>query len=113
MGFEQATLKVEKVQEFETLKEAIQRAVGSERVEQFLKRVQGKGLRVRDVEPVITEGVFEKVDEFLKKSGNTAKGLYQSLPVLDQAQVREFYLSKVEEVSPELRSRFQKIYRYY
>jgi hypothetical protein len=113
MAFEQATIKVEKVQEFETLKEAINRAFASDKVEQFLKRIQGKGLRVRDLEPVIAEGVFESVDGFLKKSGATAKRLYQSLPVSDQAQLREYYLSKVEEASPELRTKFQKIYRYY
>jgi len=32
--------------------------------------------------------------------------LYSSLPVSDQAQVREFYLSKIEEVDPALRRSF-------
>ena len=30
-----------------------------------------------------------------------------------QAQIREFYLSRVEEVDPKLRTRFQKLFRYY
>ena len=43
----------------------------------------------------------------------SAQGLYGTLPLSDQAQIREFYLSKLEEVSAELRTKFQKIYRYY
>jgi len=39
--------------------------------------------------------------------------LYQSLPVSDQAQMREFYLSKLETVDPSLRHRFKKLYQYY
>ena len=31
----------------------------------------------------------------------------------EQAQLRELYLTRVEEVEPELRTRFQQLYRYY
>jgi hypothetical protein len=43
----------------------------------------------------------------------TARSLYGSLPVSDQAQMREFYLSKIEEVDPALRAKFHKLYQYY
>jgi len=112
-GFEQATIKIEKVREFEELKAAIVRVFAPEKVEKFLKKVQGAGLRIRHVEPILEKCLIEQVDEVLKKSGKTSKGLYQLLPLTDQAQMREYYLSKMEEVSPELRSKFQKIYRYY
>jgi hypothetical protein len=35
------------------------------------------------------------------------------LTLTDQAQMKEFYLSKIEEVGPDLRAKFQKIYQYY
>jgi hypothetical protein len=43
----------------------------------------------------------------------SAKDLYSALTLTDQAQMKEFYLSKIEEVGPELRARFQKLYQYY
>jgi len=42
-----------------------------------------------------------------------AQSLYQPLTISDQAQLREFYLSKVEEVEPRLPTKFQQLYRYY
>jgi hypothetical protein len=112
-GFEQATIKIEDEQKFGELKDSITRVFSPEKVEKFLKKVQSAGLRIRHVEPILQKGLIEQADETLKKSGKTGIGLYQSLPMTDQAQMREFYLSKMEEVSPELRSKYQKIYRYY
>ena len=37
---------------------------------------------------------------------------YGSLTNGDQGQIREFYLASLEQVSPELRSRFFKLYAY-
>jgi hypothetical protein len=113
VGFRQATIKVEREKEFEELKGAIVRAFEQERVEKFLKRVHSAGCRVRNLEPILANGILEKSDDGLAKSGTAAQKLYQSLTVSDQAQMREFYLSKVEEVAPELRAKYQKIYRYY
>jgi hypothetical protein len=42
-----------------------------------------------------------------------AQQLYQGLPVSDQAQMREFYLSKLEGVDIALRHKFKKLYQYY
>ena len=111
VGFQQAAIRVEKEKEFEELKGAINRAFGSARVEKFLKRVRKSGSRIRDLEALLARGVFEKVDETLAKLG--AQNLYQALTVSDRAQIREFYLSRVEEVGPELRTKFQQLYRYY
>ena len=111
MGFEQAAIRIEKEKEFEELKGAINRALDPERVEKFLKRVRRSGARIRDLEAILARGVFEKVDGTLAKLG--AQKLYQALTVSDQAQMREFYLSRVEEVEPGLRTKFQQLYRYY
>ncbi len=113
VGFQQAAIKIEREKEFEELKSAIVRAFATEKVEKFLKRVHGAGCRVRDLEPILRNGILEKSDDALAKSGTTAQKLYESLTVSDQAQMREFYLSKVEEIAPELRAKYQKIYRYY
>ena len=37
--------------------------------------------------------------------------LYRSLTLTDQAQRKEFYLSRIEEVAPELRAKFHKLYQ--
>ncbi len=41
------------------------------------------------------------------------KQLYEALTVSDQAQMREFYLTTLEEVDLPLREKFSKLYRYY
>ena len=45
--------------------------------------------------------------------GKDAAGIYQGLPVSDQALTRERYLQKVEAVPLELRQRYLKVYAYY
>jgi hypothetical protein len=113
MSFQQAAVKVEREAEFEELKGALRRAFSPEKVEQFLKQVRSGGLRVRDLDGLLAKRVFEKLDETWAKSGNSGQSLYQALTPADQGQIREFYLSQVEEVKPELRTKFQKLYRYY
>jgi hypothetical protein len=113
MVFEQAAIKVEKQKEFGELKGAIERAFQPERVERFLKKLQGRGLRVRDLDAVLKRRLLEQVDETLAGSGQRAEGVYQSLTLSDQAQMREFYLCRIEDVSQALRHKFQKTFRYY
>ena len=113
MGFEQAAIKVEREQEFRELKSAIERVFQPETVERFLKQAQALNVRVRDWEKLAAYGVLERVDEVLAKSGKTSQGFYSALSLSDQAQIREFYLSKVEEVDSALRTKYQKLYRYY
>ncbi len=107
MGFEQAAIKVEKTQEFARLQAAVEQAFQSERAERFLKQLECKGIRVRDFEAILAQRVLD---------GDTAlhaQQLYQALAVSDQAQMREFYLSKLETVEQALRHKFKKLYQYY
>ncbi len=108
MAFEQAAIKVENAREFAALQGAIEQAFLPEKVERFLKQLERKGIRVRDLDAVLAKRVLE---EFA--AGLNAKQLYEALPVSDQAQVREFYLSKLETVEESLRHRFKKLYQYY
>jgi hypothetical protein len=112
MAFEQATIKVENEKEFAELKRAIVVAFAPETVEKFLKRVASAGIRVRDFELVLAKAVFEQMQGALA-NGRSAQALYSSLTMTDQGQMKEFYLSKLEEVDPELRAKFHKIYQYY
>jgi len=112
VAFEQATIKVEKEQEFGELKSAIVRAFSPESVQKYLKRVASAGIRVRDFDLLLAKGIFEQVEGALAK-GLRAQDLYSVLTLSDKAQIKEFYLSKVEEVGTEVRAKFHKIYQYY
>ena len=113
MAFEQAAIKVQKEKEFAALKAAINRVFADEVVEKYLKRVASAGIRIRDFDLLLARGVFEQVDETLASSERGAKNLYDALALTDQAQIKEFYLFKLEEVSAELRAKFHKLYQYY
>ena len=113
VGFEQATIKIENEATFGELKASIDRALAAATVEMFLKRLKSKGIRIRDFDSVLGKQVIEAVDSSLQQAGKTAKSLYGGLTVSDQAQMREFYLSKLETIAVELRHKFKKLYQYY
>jgi hypothetical protein len=114
MAFEQATIKVEKQQEFAKLRAAVEQAFLPEKVERFLKQLDRKGIRVREFDGVLSARVLEAaVGGSAAKSDLSAWQLYQALPLSDQAQVREFYLSRLETVDMALRHKFKKLYQYY
>jgi hypothetical protein len=107
VAFEQAAIKVEKTQEYSRLQARIEQAFAPARVEQFLKQMDRKGIRIRDFDGLIAKRVLD-ADE-----PQNSQQLYQSLTLSDQALMREFYLSKIEEVDSALRHKFKKLYQYY
>jgi len=112
-GFEQAKIKIEKDAEFESLKAAIERVLGGALVDKYFSKLSGKGVRVREFEKILEQKLIDRVDPELGRSGRAAKALYEALTVTDKGQMREFYLTRVEQVEPEIRQKYQKIYRYY
>jgi hypothetical protein len=112
-GFEQAGIKIEKHAEFAALRQSIERLLSAALIEKFFKKIQKSDIRIREFEAVLSKRLMEQADENLAKSGQSAQALYDALTMTDKAQMREFYLTKIEEVNPEVRARFQKIYRYY
>src|SRR5580698_4040229 len=100
VAFEQATIKVEKPQEFAKLQAAVEQAFLPENAERFLKQLDRNGVRVRDFDGVLAKRALE--DAAKAKDVNAAQ-LYQALPLSDQAQIREFYLSKLEAIDIALR----------
>ena len=113
MGFEQATIKIEKQQEFAKLQAAVEQAFLPQNAERFLRQLDRKGIRVRDFDSILSARVLEEVAGSSASSELSAWQLYQALPVSDQAQMREFYLSKLETVDTALRHKFKKLYQYY
>jgi hypothetical protein len=107
--FEQAAIKVQKEREVAELQSAVQQAFLKENVERFLKQLDRKGIRIREFDGVLAQRILEG----FVKTGLNARSLYESLPVSDQALMREFYLSKLETVEQSLRHRFKKLYQYY
>ena len=107
VDFEQAAIKVEKVQEFARLQAAIENAFAPAKAERFLKQMDRKGIRIRDFDGVLMQRVLEG------ETAMNSQQLYQSLTLSDQAQIREFYLSKLESVDVALRHKFKKLYQYY
>ncbi|HLJ25724.1 MAG TPA: hypothetical protein VKY85_03365 [Candidatus Angelobacter sp.] len=113
MAFQQAQIAVQKTEEFEQLRSAIERVFAAGAVEKLLKKLQGSNVRIREFEKALEKSVFEAADPELARSGKSAKQLYGVLALSDQALIREFYLERIEQVDSKFRQKFQKVYRYY
>jgi hypothetical protein len=101
--YEQPVLLVADPQAFGVVKSAIESSFSSARVTQFLKSLERGKMRIRNFEAVLRKGLL----------GATTAGEYERLGSGDQGQIREFYLSSLEKVAPELREKFFKLYAYY
>ena len=110
-AFRQSGIPIEKVAEFEELQSGIQRVFSPAVIEGFFRRLESKGVRIRQFETVLDKKLLEAFDPRLKQKG--ARNLYQALSVADQAQIRELYLRSLEKVDDALRTRFYKIYVMY
>jgi len=113
MAFEQAAIKIEKQQEFAKLQTAVEQAFSAGNVERFLKQLDRKAIRVREFDAVLSARALEGSNGSAARPDLSAWQLYQELPLSDQAQMREFYLSKLETVDMALRHKFKKLYQYY
>ena len=113
MSFQQAQIPVQKAEDFEHLKAAVERVFGSTALEKLYRRLESKDIRAREFEKIVSSGLLELVDSTLARSGRTAKERFEALTVSDRALIREYYLEKIEQVDPKLRQKFNKVYRYY
>ena len=110
MAFEQATIRIDNEQAFGELRAALDQLFSPDRITKYLKKLNSEGLRIRELDAIVASGSIEQIAGL--KPGRV-RVLNQSLTVSDQAQLRELYLSKIEEVAPELRAKFNKLFRYY
>jgi hypothetical protein len=113
MSYEQAQIPVTKVREFEQLRSALERVLAPAAVESFYKKLHGRTMYVREFEKVVGSRVLEELDVPLRNSRKSARQLYESLALSDQALMREFYLERIEQVDVRVREKYKKVYRYY
>ncbi len=101
--FEQATLPVQDEATFQAVQASLEKAFAPEQVSTFLGRLLRGKLRARQFEAILASGLL----------GSDTAAWYARLGDSDRGHVRERYLSMVEQVAPELRTRYFKVYAYY
>jgi hypothetical protein len=107
MTFTQAQIKIGNEPAFGEFKSVLERAFSAASVEGFLKSVSKRGLQARQFEQIRDAGLLDRF-----RDGKSVGELWQQLTVADQSLVREAYLTKVEEVGPEVRRKFARLYQY-
>ncbi|MGH9557348.1 MAG: hypothetical protein ACRD2Y_16150 [Terriglobales bacterium] len=116
-GFKQATIPIQNSAAFEELRGVVE-AVLEQRPERLLRMLKRRRLTVREFERIAAQNVLEEVQDdrgWLARlasppsAGRVAK-LYGSLPVSDQAQFREYYLTRVEQIDDDLRGRYREAF---
>ena len=107
--YTQAPIAVENKAAYAQLKSAIENAVGS-CADDFLHLVKRAGLKVRQFEELLDRRVFEQLRG--TRTAHSCEQLYRELGQSDQGMIREFYLTSIEEVPVELRTRYSSLYRY-
>jgi len=107
MAYEQAKLAVGNEVAFAEAKTLLESAFSAANVERFLKSVSKNSLRVRQFEEVRDAGLLDRY-----RGGKSVVELWNELTGADQGQVREMYLTKLEEVEPAMRKKFAKLYQY-
>ena len=101
--YQQPVLPISDPQTFNAVKKAIDSSFSSGRVADFLKSLERSKLRIRDFEDVLGNGNL----------GAATAAEYSRLGDADQGQIRELYLASLEQVAPELREKYFKLYAYY
>jgi hypothetical protein len=113
LGFQQAIIPIQNETEFYTLKGAIDRVFSVPQASAFLRGLKQAGVKVRQLEKVLEKGLLERADPELAGSGRKARELYERMALSDRAQIREFYLVRLEEVDEDMRDKFAAVYRDY
>ncbi len=103
MMFEQAVLPIQDEMTYSAVKQALETAFAPGQVSRYLERLGRARLRARQFEAILASGLL----------GRETPGQYAQLGDSDRGHVREEYLSMVEQVAPELRTRYLKVYAYY
>jgi hypothetical protein len=107
MGFEQAQITVEKQETFAALKARIENVLSPEGIDAFMKGVMRAGFPIRQWDKLLSSGLIDK-----QGSNLTAKQMYADLSDSDKGLMREFYLTRIEQVPDAIREKYSKVYRY-
>ena len=103
MTYQQAAIPVVDPATFGAVRERVSNAFAASQVNEFMRSLERASMRIREFEAVLEKGLL---------GGETAAA-YSQLTDGDQGQIRELYLASLEQVAPELRSRYFKLYAYY
>ena len=103
MKYTQPELEVQDTAKFAEVNAVLERVFAPSFVATLLKEAKAAGLRIRNYEAVLAKGLL----------GRETAALYAKLADSDRGQIRERYLRLVEQVPPELRKKFLKVYAYY
>ena len=68
------------------------------------------GLRVRQFEEILKDRILEQIPG--ARPSHPYEELFRGLNSSDQGLIREFYLTGIEEMPVELRSKYSTLYRY-
>ena len=101
--FEQAVIPVQDEKTFAEVRQALDDAFAPAHVSGFLRKVSGAKLRVRQFEAILGQGIL----------GKPAQASYAKLGDADRGQIREQYLRRIEQVAPEVRQKFFRLYAQY
>jgi hypothetical protein len=109
MAFQQATIPIQNAEAFGQLKDLIEKAVSPANAPKFLKEIVSAGLTVWKLEAMLPKALLEKAAGM--PVGQSAKW-YSELALSDQAQIRELYLTRIEQVEGAVRDKYKKAFRY-
>jgi hypothetical protein len=101
--FEQATIPIQDEKTFGVVRQALDEAFAPAQVARFLGKIAGVKLRVRQFEAVLAHGFL----------GAQAQKSYAALGDADRGQIREQYLRRVEQVAPDVRQKYFRLYAGY
>ena len=115
-GFKQATIPIQNAVAFDELKGMVEEVL--QRPERLLRLLTRRRVTVREFERIAAQNLLEKVQDdrgWLARLAGSPRGgraakLYGSLPVTDQAQFREYYLTRVEQIGDDLRGRYREAF---
>ncbi len=83
-----------KEQEYGDLKAAIEKAFSAERVTKFLKALESRGIRVRNLDAVLTT---DAIDAGAGNKAGTARSLHSSLPISDSRRCGSFISRRLKK----------------
>ena len=109
MQFVQAPIEVQNEGAVAELKAAIENGL-SARADDFLHLLKRFGLRVRQFEDVLKRRILEQLAG--AQPSRPCEELFGQLSSSDQGLIREFYLTRIEDIPTELRAKYSKLFRY-
>jgi hypothetical protein len=109
MVFQQATIPIQNAEAFTQLKTLIATAVSPANAPKLLAAIVSANLVAWKLEEIFRRSLLEKSAGVAVAQ---AQALYGQLPVSDQAQIREFYLTCIEQVDGAVRQKYKKAFRY-